>query len=144
MIFRGLTLPSWLFCRQSFRWMSYFVPGAHPVSYAFFRFTLLMICVMLADRIEPLAHGLFVLNILWTLCGLKQTFGQPSSRIFMIMILSMTLYSIHEPLNAEPSSLCCFHRRYLELLYHPLFLEIPLYLYFFFPFGCIVGGSTCS
>ena len=46
--------------------MSYFVPGAHPLSCASSRFTLLMICVMLADRVEPLAYGFLVLNILWT------------------------------------------------------------------------------
>jgi hypothetical protein len=45
--------------------MSYFVPGAHPLSYAFAKFTLLIVWDMSADRIEPLAHGFLVLNILW-------------------------------------------------------------------------------
>ena len=57
--------------------MSYLVPGACPLSCAFIRFTLLILRVMLADRIEPLAYGLLVLNILWTFVDLhKQTLGQ--------------------------------------------------------------------
>ena len=44
--------------------MSYLVPGARLLSCASIQFALLIVGGMLADRIEPLAYGLLVLNIL--------------------------------------------------------------------------------
>jgi hypothetical protein len=73
------------FLRQYFRWMSYLVPGARPLSCASIRFALLIVGGMLADRIEPLAYGLLVLNTLWTFVDCET--NTPTTLITDIMIM---------------------------------------------------------